>query len=171
MGWHRGRKGTWLGKQINKAVETIALKRKPIKMKHEDCVAPKTNRKQASSKSSLQMFGTGGRQTKDAGRCGRGQAAAGEQVDRNRAREAFAAKGSQARPPSPASSLRQACPCPDPRSVPACKGEQLWRKARLGPSCRWSPSQPVSSLQEGPVSAPVFTWGESKGPQGNSVFS
>lgn len=33
------------GKQINRAVETIIIKRRVIKVKKGDCVTPKTNRK------------------------------------------------------------------------------------------------------------------------------
>lgn len=43
-----GKKGNVVGargKQINRVVETIATKRRLIKVKNEDCVTPKTNRK------------------------------------------------------------------------------------------------------------------------------
>lgn len=33
------------GKQINRVVEAIIIKRRVIKVKNEDCVTPKTNRK------------------------------------------------------------------------------------------------------------------------------
>lgn len=49
-GWHRGagEKGNVVGarrKPIDRVVETIAIKRRLIKVKNEDCVTPKTNRK------------------------------------------------------------------------------------------------------------------------------